>query len=143
MKRFVTSRVRHSRVGVAMIVLLTLILAGLVLPISALANHCDGGDFCVWGSPGFTGDHIADPDSDASWPCGTFCSPDVDENDDALRNRNATKVRVYSLDNFSGALMYCVPAGVSEDDIADSRDNDGSSHRVFSGASCPSGEPRP
>lgn len=136
-------RMSVSSGSVVRVALAVVILAAIVMPVAAQADHCSSGEFCVWGNTAFTGDHIARAGDENVWPCGTLCSPDVDENEDSLKNRESHKVRVYSLDNYDGALMYCVPGGVSEDDIADSRDNDGSSHRGSSGSSCPSGEPLP
>lgn len=140
---FMSKSITSHRLGGIIAALVVLATAALVVPGAAVAGHCDAGDFCAWGDTNYSGDHLANPGDDEVWPCGVFCSPDVDENDDSVKNRDSVRVRVYDDDHFGGGLMYCADSGEWETDIADDRDNDGSSHNGSAGTSCPAGEPHP
>jgi hypothetical protein len=96
-------------------------------PLRAAADSvCNSGEFCIWGNPGFGGDFWDPSTDDPHWD---FFN--VENDDDAVRNRESVKVHVYASDNYTGTLLYCVEPFVIEDDIADVRDNDGDSNLTF------------
>ena len=120
-------------------------VASLVLVVATLPtpheraradSSCDPGEFCVWGNIDFVGDFWDPVSSDANWPCGVLCSPDVDNNDDSVRNRRSGKVHVEEGTNYKGGVVYCVAPGVEEDSIHSARDDRGDSSLHFAATSC-------
>lgn len=122
--------IRFQAMLVAVLVTAATTIAPFPQPATA-DDNCDSGEFCVWGDTNFGGDFWDPSTDDDDWPCGVFCSPDVDNNEDSVWNRESVIIEVYDGTNFDGKLMYCVDPGDSEDDIAGDRDNDGESNLTY------------
>ena len=120
-----------------MIALVVMASTGLTA-VPAAANHtvCDSGEFCIWENPNYGGDFWGADRSDPDWPCGWICHPNLDNNEDSLKNLTGVTIDVFDADNYGGGVNYCVPAGVWENDIAGDRDNDGNSSKPRS-SFCP------
>lgn len=105
---------------------LLLILAA-AFPLSVAADSvCNSGEFCIWGEPNYGGDFWDPSTDDPQWD---FFN--VENDDDAVKNRESVRVEVYPADNYSGTLLYCTEPGEVEDDIAGIRDNDGDSNLTY------------
>ncbi len=104
------------------------VVVSLLTATSAEASHCGGSPFCIYGNTGYSGDLYAALHTDTNWPCGVFCTPDVDNNEDSVINNYTNSIVVYDWTNFGGGIKYCVVALGRDSNINDARDNDGDSH---------------
>lgn len=117
--------------------LLTLLAAFLLLAVPAQALRCGDHWFCVWSGTSYAGDFWQDQGDHSNWPCGTFCSPDVDDNEDSVSNGNNDIVYVYGSGNFDPPFMYCVENESEDGNVTDTVDNGGQSHdNVLNDMSC-------
>lgn len=136
---------RGWRIGVVLAA--TVVFALLAIGASATHQTCESGEFCVWADTGYSpAEHfLGDTAGNPNWPCGVFCSPDVDNNEDSVKNRTSLAMRVYDGDSWTGAIKYCVDAGQWDSNINNSVDNDGNSQTQFPpyGSTCPAGDPGP
>lgn len=140
----------HSHAGPTVRGLLALVLlAGLATiwptETAEAAPGCWQPDYyCTWGGTNYGGDKYMPAHSSSDWPCGVFCSPDVDNNEDSLTNNEDEIVKVFAETSWNGKLLYCTQPGDWWTDIRWDRDNDGESHRQYLGTSiCPPNDPLP
>lgn len=100
-----------------------LLMSAVAMPIPALAdNNCDVGEFCIWGDPDYGGDFWDPSTNDPQWDWFN-----VENDDDALWNRELNRATVYNADYYGGTALYCAVPGLEENDIAGARDDQGDS----------------
>ncbi|GEM_PF-2806218 len=121
-------------------VVAAVLVAAAAIPAVA-DQYCNPGETCIWGAPNYGGDFWDPSTSDPDWPMWGRIG--VQNDDDSIRNLESKAVRVFDGNYYTGGVKYCVPAGAAEDDIHYQRDNDGNSHYLWSGPTCPSGDPGP
>ena len=139
------------RKGAALLVLLVgtlLMLIATLVPLSiapaeASHNTCNVGELCLWGDPNFQPDFWGPPGNSTNWPCGIFCDPDLDNNEDSLRSRESKSAYVYHGTGYTGGVIYCVIPGLQVGNIWHSRDNMGDSHSISATATTCLGYPKP
>lgn len=113
----------------------------LAVPVLAANGDgtCDSGEGCFYNSPNYVGIEIDSTSGSSNWPFSG-----IENDDDTVKNRKSSShVVVYNGNSYLGGAMYCADAGEWEDDIAGDRDNQGDSHKFFSGSTCPSSIPHP
>lgn len=125
------------------LVALALAFGVTVTPVAAHNDTCSSGFFCLW--PLVNYDDYSSQDehrhfstSENDWP---FFG--LENDDDSVKNREATRVLVYAGADYTGGIKYCVDPLEDEDDIHTDRDNDGDSNFLSSFTSCGVNLPAP
>lgn len=121
------------------------LVIGLAATSSATHQVCNDPEFCVWANTSYgpVEHHYGHTGNSSNWPCGVFCSPDVDNNEDSVVNTSSYSYRVFDGDNYQGSLKYCVDPGQQDSNINNAVDNDGQSSLRVGLFDCPSGDPGP
>lgn len=110
------------------VVAMCLALGVNATPVHASMSQCSSGRFCEWNQINYSGGEFTSwATSENDWPLFG-----IENDDDSVWSREATRTLVYRGSDYSEGAAYCVGPGVSEDDINDTRDNDGDSNALAS-----------